>query len=148
MNKMTNSVWLIAMLSLVFGCTEQKPHISDATPPSTNTPQKASIGKTFSTDTGTPDIYTQAADETCICMQPMIDKALLLKKYQADNQTTDAKRIATEMAEIHPKIQQCSDQIRERYSQKQSKIDEKRMLRTLIERCPNVEILLSYLEKR
>ena len=147
MNRITNSVWLIALLSLVLGCAEeQKLPTSDVTPP-TNKTQESSVGKPFSADTRTTDIYTQAATETCTCMQPMIVKALLLKKYQEDNQTADVKRTGVEMDSIHPQIQQCSDVIRQKYMPKKNSVVEKRMFKTLIAQCPNVDILFSYLEK-
>lgn len=145
MNQRTNSVWLLAVLWLVLGCKEGiKPPNSisaiDSSKTKESLPTKSNQRATVATD-----IYTQAATETCNCMHPMLEKARSLKELEANNQITDMKRVANEMAQLKPQIQKCSDEIRQKYSQFSSHDDEKRILSALLTQCPDMAMLFSSL---
>lgn len=145
MNQRTNSVWLLAVLWLVLGCKEGiKPPNSigaiDSSKTKESLPTKSHQSATIATD-----IYTQAATETCNCMHPMLEKARSLKELEANNQITDMKRVANEMAQLKPQIQKCSDEIRQKYSQFSRHDDEKRILSALLTQCPDMAMLFSSL---
>jgi hypothetical protein len=148
MKNKINYVWLLALLWLVWRCKNGEQLSTDVTQALQTSPQTVEpISKDTSLKKDEPtDIYTQAALETCQCMQPMADKATLLKELEENNQTTDMKIVANEMAQLEPQIQKCSDEIHRKYGKIQSH-SEVHVLNALDEQCPNVKILFSYLEK-
>jgi hypothetical protein len=148
MNQRTNPVWLLAILWLVLGCKEgiKPPNSISATTDSLKS-MKPTPPKPNQSATAAMDIYTQAAVETCNCMHPMLEKAKSLKELEANNQITDMKRVANEMAQLQPQIQKCSDEIRRKYSQFSSHDDEKRILTALLTQCPDMAMLFSSLGK-
>ncbi len=148
MKNKINYIWLFALLCLVWRCKNGQQLSNDVTQGLQIAPQTVEpLSKDTSFKEGkSTDLYTQAALETCNCMQPMADKATLLKKLEENNQTTDMKIVANEMAQLEPQIQKCSDEIHRKYGQIQSH-SEIRVLNALDEQCPNVKILFSYLEK-
>lgn len=148
MIKKNNWVWLLAVLWLVLGCQNEEKPIEEVSLTS-KTPKTTESATTKKTQNG-PDsanVYTKAAIETCNCMSPMVEKAKVYQYLEINNQVTDMKRVADEMAQLQPQIQKCSDEIRRKYGQINSRIEEKRVLDALTTQCPNVKILFSYLEK-
>lgn len=146
MNQRTNSVWLLAVLWLVLGCKDGiKPPNSISTTTDSPKPTESSPVKSNQSRAVATDVYTQAATETCNCMHPMLEKAKSLKELEANNQITDMKRVANEMAQLKPQIQKCSDEIRQKYGQFSSHDDEKRILAALLTQCPDMAMLFSSL---
>ena len=148
MKQKIQSVWLAAMLSLVLCCNEApKPANTEVITEQNQSKEATSSNNTNHKTKLTTDIYTQAANETCDCIQPMVEKAKRLKELEINKQRTDMKKVALEMAKMQPQIEKCSDEIRKKYSKINNALDEKRMLNALLTECPDMATLFSNLGK-
>ncbi|MBL7814373.1 MAG: hypothetical protein JNL70_05130 [Saprospiraceae bacterium] len=118
--------------------------LDDRSPTTTsNGIEKSSLEKKNSNEPQLPsattsDIYTQAAIETCNCLQPLITKAQKLKDLEMNKQTSEIKKVAREMDALRPEIQKCSDEIKKKYPQIDGKESGKRILNACIKQCPNM----------
>lgn len=147
MKRMIQSVGLLTLFCLVLGCQDAfKPSNLDTTPEQNKSTKTNPIEKQPHSASKT-DIYTQAAIETCNCIQPMVEKAKHLKELEKNKQTTDMKKVASEMAQIQPQVQKCSDAIRMKYNKINTAIDEKRILNAFASECPDMATLFSNLAK-
>ena len=89
------------------------------------------------------DIYTQAAIETCNCIQPLLEKAKQLNEFESSKEYRGMKKMASEMDEIQPQIQRCSEAIQNKYSKRNMTIDEKKILKALKTQCPDIATIFS-----
>jgi PBP1b-binding outer membrane lipoprotein LpoB len=150
MKRRTISVWLLAGLWLVLGCKNGTPPLNNVEKTPQNPTQHTELPSTGNTSSQkqVPDIYRQAAIETCVCMQPMIEKAILLKKLEESNQTTEMKIVANEMVQLKPQIQKCSDEINQKYKQIKKTGEENRIYDAIIEECPDIKTLNNMSKKQ
>ena len=147
MKRILQYVWLLAILCPLAGCqgTFKSPNL-DVTSEQ-NKSQKTNPIENVHPSNSKTDVYTQAAIETCNCIQPMVEKAKHLKELETNKQTAGMKKVASEMAQIQPQVQKCSDAIRKKYSKINNAIDEKRILNALASECPDMATLFSNLAK-
>ena len=149
MTKITNQVWLLAILWLVLGCKEgtKSPNVDAITTQQpSDSVESLSQKKTQNEEIAT-DIYTQAALETCNCLHPMVEKAKSIKDLETNNQITDMKKVAIEMSKLQPQIQKCSEEIQRKYGRLNDSVDEKKMLNALLTQCPDMATLFANLGK-
>ena len=149
MKRKDTAVWFIAMLCLVLGCENSEKSAKTETVTVPNTPKlKDTVQQVPPIPKNTPnDIYSQAAIETCNCMQPMVDKAKKLKEFEKNKQLSEIKKMASEMEQIRPQIQKCSDVIRKKYAKISGVEDEKPIRKALSIQCPDMATLFSSLSK-
>lgn len=144
MKRMIQSVWVLTLLCPVWGCQD----VSNLdTTSEQNKPKNAMPIEQLHPTTTKKDIYTEAAIETCDCIKPMVEKAKHLKELETNKQTADMKKVVSEMAQIQPQVQKCSDAIRKKYNKINNAIDEKRILNALATECPDMATLFSSLAK-
>ena len=140
MNTSLKSLWLIAISVLVLSCNNveqssnnetkyEKNASKFITPLSTgDAPQKPLSN----------DIYTQAAVETCECIQPWLEKMKQLNELESSKQRSDMKKKVSEIDEIQPQIQRCSEAIHDKYSKRNMVIDEKKIMQAVVTQCPDM----------
>ena len=145
MNTPLKSLWLFAISTLVLSCngTDQSSNndIQDEK-------KRAESMTTTSMDKApkmpkSKDIYTQAAIETCECVQPWLEKAKQLNEFESSKQHSDMKKMASEMHEIQPQIQKCSEAIQNKYTKRNMIIDEKKIMQAVMTQCPDIVTVFS-----
>lgn len=145
MNTPLKSLWLLAITTLVLSCNDidqssnKKTKYEKNAPEAMSTTTMKNAPKTLISN----DIYTQAAIETCNCVQPWLEKMKQLNEFQSNKQYADMKKMASEMDEIQPQIQRCSDEIQNKYSKHNIVIDEKRIKQAIMTQCPDLATILS-----
>ena len=145
MNTPLKSLWLFAISTLVLSCNgtdqssnndiqDEKKRAASMTTTSMDKAPKMPTSK---------DIYTQAAIETCNCIQPLLEKAKQLNEFESSKEYRGMKKMASEMDEIQPQIQRCSEAIQNKYSKRNMTIDEKKILKALKTQCPDIATIFS-----
>ena len=145
MKKTIQLLSILALLGLILSCNDldNSPNTSTKMEQSTPMPTNlASVNGSQKTSVSN-DIYAKAAIETCICIQPMIEKAKHLKEFELNKQTAEKKKTAVEMEIMQPEIQKCSDEIHVKYNKINKSIDEKRMMDAILQNCPDASALFS-----
>ena len=139
MHKLTKCVWFLTILCFLLGCNEAAEQKKNSASNLENKIEAAKVPEKVEPQT---DIYTQAANETCQCMQPLLEKAKHLKELETNKDVNEMKKVASEMATMQPQIQKCSDTIKKKYSKIDNAVDEKRIRNALLKVCPDFKALL------
>ncbi len=83
------------------------------------------------------DNYAKAADETCQCITPLLEKVKQMVALQSAGKTKEIAALTEEIRKIEPQIKVCSENIRKKYGDMKTDEDKKRIFYALKDRCPD-----------
>ena len=145
MNTLLKSLGLLAINTLVLSCngTDQSANKEAMSKKVEPHPMTLTSVKNASQTSSSNNIYTQIAIEACECIQPWLEKAKKLNEFESSKQHLDMKKMASEMEDMQPRIQRCSEAIQNKYSQRSMAIDEKRVEQAIMIQCPDIATIFS-----
>jgi hypothetical protein len=82
------------------------------------------------------DIYIRAADETCKCIRPLLEKAKEVEvMLQQRKKMDEMSKVLSEIEKIRPSVERCSEELKAKYGDMSANGNQKRMADAIKIRC-------------